>query len=176
MLRFLPVVPAALILVACAGPASPAAPASPAGSHGPGVAAWARLKTMLPGTWTMPTKNGGTFTVTYKLISSGSAIVEHWGKDTEHETETVFYPDHADLLLTHYCAQGNQPRLRVTDMTEDAVVFRFVDVTNREPDQEMLVEQTLRFTSDGGLEDTEVYRATDGSDDTTTYRFTRATL
>ncbi len=117
-----------------------------------------------------------SFTVSYGLISGGSALVEHWGSGTPHETETVFYPDHGDLWLTHYCAQGNQPRLRVThaaDVTGSAIVFRFVDVTNREPGQAMLVEQTLRFTPEGALEDTERYRAADGSDDTTTYRFTR---
>jgi hypothetical protein len=163
-----------LLLVALASTScahvEPAAPSSPAA----GTAAWARLKAALPGTWTLAAnEQAPPFIVSYKLISAGSALVEHWGAGTSHETETVFYPDHADLWLTHYCAQGNQPRLRVTDATADAIVFRFVDVTNREPDQAMLVEQTLRFAPDGSLEDTERYRAADGSDDTTTYRFTR---
>ena len=37
------------------------------------------------------------------------------------ETMTVFHPDHDDLVLTHYCAQGNQPRLRVAELTKGAV-------------------------------------------------------
>ena len=49
----------------------------------------------------------------------------------------------------------------------------FVDVTNRTPDQAMLVERTLRFLPDGTLEDTELYRAPDGSDDRSVYRFSR---
>jgi hypothetical protein len=163
----------ALALASCAH-LEPAPPA-PLAARAAGAAAWAHLKAALPGTWTLSTKGqGAPFIVSYKLISGDSALVEHWGAGTPHETETVFYPDRADLWLTHYCAQGNQPRLRVTEATADAIVFRFVDVTNREPDQAMLVEQTLRFTPDGALEDTERYRAADGSDDTTTYRFTRA--
>jgi hypothetical protein len=120
----------------------------------------------------MPSSKGGAFVVSYTLISGGTVLVEEWGAGTPSETETVFHPDHADLLLTHYCAQGNQPRLRVAEVTGDAIVFRFVDVTNRGPDQSMLVERTLRFAG-GALEDTEVYQAPDGTKETTTNRFTR---
>jgi hypothetical protein len=122
----------------------------------------------------MPAKSGGNFVVSYRLISGGSALVEEWGLGTPHETETVFYPDHSDLLLTHYCAQGNQPRLRAVESSGDAVVFRFVDVTNRSGDQSMLVERALRFAGDS-FDDTEIYKAPDGTSDTTTYRFTRVT-
>jgi hypothetical protein len=59
-------------------------------------------------------------------------------------------------------------------VTADAVVFRIVDVTNRQPDQVMLVEQTVRLTGDDALEDTEVYLSPDGSYDTTTYRLERS--
>jgi hypothetical protein len=53
-----------------------------------------------------------------------------------------------------------------------AVVFRFVDVTNRGPDQSMLIERTLRLAGDS-FDDTEVYQAPDGTKETTTNRFTR---
>ena len=121
----------------------------------------------------MPSKSGAPFVVSYKLISGGSALVEDWGEGSSHETETVFYPDHADVLLTHFCAQGNQPRLRAAAASADSVTFRWVDVTNRAPDQAMLVERTLRFLPDGSLDDTEIYRAPDGSDDRSTYHLSR---
>lgn len=165
---------AALLVLAssaCARVAPAPAPA-PVATTGTGVAAWERLKHALPGSWSMPSSKGGTFVVSYKLISGGTVLVEEWGAGTPSETETVFHPDHAELLLTHYCAQGNQPRLRVAEVTADAVVFRFVDVTNRGPDQSMLVERTLRVAGDS-FEDTEVYRAPDGTKETTTNRFTR---
>jgi hypothetical protein len=163
----------AFAVVLCGACARVPLAAAPLPITGPGAPAWERLRHELPGAWSMPGKNG-PFVVSYKLISGGSALVEEWGAGTPHETETVFYPDHSDLLLTHYCAQGNQPRLRVAEVSGDAVVFRFVDVTNRAPDQSMLVERTLRFAGDS-FDDTEVYRAPDGTNETTTYRFTRLT-
>ena len=50
--------------------------------------------------------------------------------------------------------------------------FRFVDVTDRGPDEAVLVERTLRVGADA-LEDTEVYQAADGAPDRTVYRFVR---
>ena len=159
-----------LALVACVGCSGTIAmPAAPPSGLGP--VAWERLKQSLPGSWSMAGKSG-TFLVSYKLISGQSALVEQWGIGSQSETETVFAPDHAELLLTHYCAQGNQPRLRVTAVSPEAVVFRFVDVTNRTADQDMLVERTLRIAGDS-FDDTEVYRNADGRDASTTYHFIR---
>ena len=157
-----------LLLAACAAAPTRAPVALTAPSVAPG--AWDRLTHALLGTWTMATKSGAPFIVSYKLISNGSALVEDWGVGSSHETESVFHPDHVDIVLTHYCAQGNQPRLRAVRATGDTFVFRVVDVTNRASDQAMLVERTLRF-SPGAFEDTEVYRQPDGKDEVTTYRF-----
>lgn len=63
-------------------------------------------------------------------------------------------------------------RLRAVRATADAFVFRFIDVTNRAPDQAALFERTLRFSA-GMFEDTEVYRLPGGKDEATTYRFVR---
>ena len=166
----------ALLVTAC-GCAPPAAPASPAPlpavPAGTGAAAWARLERALPGAWTMPGKKG-PFTVSYRLISGESTLVETWGVGSGHETMTVFHPDHEDLVLTHYCAQGNQPRLRVASASGDTVVFRFADVTNLLPGKAVLVERTLRLGPDT-FDDTEVYRGADGTPESTTYHFTRVT-
>jgi hypothetical protein len=102
-----------------------------------------------------------------------SALVETWGVGSGRETMTVFHPDHADLVLTHYCAQGNQPRLRAVTASADTVVFRFADATNLSPGQAVLVERTLRFSPDA-FDDTEVYKGADGAPESSTYHFTRA--
>ena len=70
-----------------------------------GVKSWKLLKRVVPGSWSMKTKKG-VFQISYQLISNDSALVENWGVGSPHETETIFFPDHADLLLTHYCARG----------------------------------------------------------------------
>jgi hypothetical protein len=135
--------------------------------------AWDRLRHALAGSWSMTTRSGADFRVVYRVISNDSALVEDWGVGSRHETETVFYADHRDILLTHYCAQGNQPRLRAVRATPDEIEFRFVDVTNKTPDQAMLVARKLRFAG-ATFDDIEIYRQTDGSDETTTYHFVRA--
>ena len=66
--------------------------------------------------------------------------------------------------------QNRMARLK----SDGTIVFHFVDVTNRTPDQAMLVERRLRFASDGAsFDDTEIYRSPDGTADSTTYHFTR---
>jgi hypothetical protein len=161
----------ALLAPACA-PAPAAPPPAAAAPKGTGAAAWDRLKRALPGVWTMPGKTG-PFTVSYKLISGESALVESWGAGGAHETMTVFHPDRDDLVLTHYCAQGNQPRLRAVTASGDTIVFRYADATNLAPGQAVLVERTLRLGADA-FDDTEVYKGPDGAPDATTYHFTRA--
>jgi hypothetical protein len=47
------------------------------------------------------------------------------------ETLTIFHRDGAALLATHSCAQGNQPRLSLTEVrTPGLLVFEFRDATN----------------------------------------------
>jgi hypothetical protein len=165
--KFAAVVVALGLAVGCTSPPAPSQPSPP----NPGRAAWARIQAALPGTWTMPGKKG-PFTVSYKLISGGSTLVETWGVGSGKETMTVFHPNHDELVMTHYCAQGNQPRLRAAS-ADDAIRFRFVDATNIEPSQAVLVERTLRFGADA-FDDTEVYKQPDGTVESTTYHFTRS--
>lgn len=44
---------------------------------------------------------------------------------------TVIHPDGDDLVLTHYCALGNQPQMRApAKETGDTIAFKFVRATN----------------------------------------------
>jgi len=48
------------------------------------------------------------FHMTYDLGSNGSIVTEQFGKEL-----SVFYSDKDKLLMTHFCNQGNQPRLKL---------------------------------------------------------------
>jgi hypothetical protein len=48
------------------------------------------------------------FHVTYDLGSNGSMVTEQFGKEL-----SVFYSDKGNLLMTHFCNRGNQPRLKL---------------------------------------------------------------
>src|SRR5262249_55083058 len=69
----------------------------------------------LAGDWTAKMKHGDAeheSTVSYKVTSGGSAVQETIAAGTDHEMVTMYCQDGDDLVLTHYCMLGNQPRLK----------------------------------------------------------------
>src|SRR5262249_20178600 len=61
----------------------------------------------------------------------GSAVVETIFPGTEHEMVSVIHRDGPDLLLTHYCMLGNQPKMKASGKGENnKVEFKFVSATN----------------------------------------------
>src|SRR5579862_7941604 len=77
-------------------------------------------------------------TVSYKVTSAGSTVVETIGPGTPHEMVTVINKDGDDLSLTHYCAMGNQPHMKAPDKAAgDQVAFKFTHGGNMKSDKEM---------------------------------------
>ena len=76
------------------------------------------------------------------------------------------------LIATHYCAQGNQVRLRVSAVSPGRVAFTYLDATNVDPNQSVMHELVF-VLGPGTLERTEVYQAHDGARDTSVLRFVR---
>ena len=75
----------------------------------------------------------GRSVVTVKTKAAGSAVVHQYAQGTPGEMETVFHMDGDQLLLTHYCALGNQPRMRAEPLQGDVLVFRFAGGANIDP-------------------------------------------
>jgi hypothetical protein len=66
------------------------------------------------------------FHMTYALGSNGSIVTEQFGKEL-----SVFYSDKGDLLMTHFCNRGNQPRLRLkAGGAARRYEFSMFDITN----------------------------------------------
>lgn len=89
--------------------------------------AFDRLKAM-PGTWEGNTPMGPV-QVTFKVTGGGSAVMsEIMGKE---DMISMFHMDGDRLLLTHYCAVGNQPRMQA-NLSPDGktITFSYVDATN----------------------------------------------
>lgn len=77
---------------------------------------------------------------TYHLTAGGSAVQETLFAGTDHEMITLYHMDGDDLVLTHYCVTGNQPRMKAEKQTDRAkLVFRCVGGTNMksENDEDM---------------------------------------
>ncbi|HEV3235678.1 MAG TPA: hypothetical protein VGZ25_01735, partial [Gemmataceae bacterium] len=94
----------------------------------------------LAGEWvsTEKGKDGHDIQVKYKVTAGGSAVVETIFPGSEHEMVTVIHPDGEDLILTHYCALGNQPKMRAKTKGDDKkVAFEFTGATNMKSDKDM---------------------------------------
>jgi len=90
--------------------------------------AFATIKS-LPGTWEGNSPMGPV-QVTFKITGGGSAVMsEIVGKE---DMISMFNLDGANrLLLTHYCAVGNQPRMQAeTSPDGKTITFTYVDATN----------------------------------------------
>jgi hypothetical protein len=107
--------------------------AGPARASQAGSAAMEALKS-LAGTWESADKDGDGApdgTTVYRVSSAGSVVIETMLPGTAHEMTNAFHMDGKDLVFTHYCAMGNQPRLRCEDpQNGNVLVFRFKDGTN----------------------------------------------
>jgi hypothetical protein len=84
-----------------------------------------------------------------RVTAAGSAVQETLFPGSDHEMVTMYHLDGADLVLTHYCILGNQPRLRAEPGTDvSRIVFKFVGATNlKSADDQHMHEATL--TLDG---------------------------
>jgi hypothetical protein len=83
----------------------------------------------LDGSWEGKTPDGQTVEVAYRVTSNGSALMsEIKGKEN---MISMFNLDGDRVLLTHYCAAGNQPRM-VASASPDGktITFDFLDATN----------------------------------------------
>jgi hypothetical protein len=84
-----------------------------------------------------------------RVTSAGSAVQETLFPGSDHEMVTMYHLDGADLVLTHYCSMGNQPRLRA-EPGQDAntIVFKYVSATNLKSDDDHHINGAT-FTLDG---------------------------
>src|SRR5262249_7772350 len=92
-----------------------------------------RLKT-LAGDWQVTAMENGkemSAPLTFRLVSGGSVLESDLAPGMPHEMITMFHHDGGDLLTTHYCLTGNQPRFRATASVDANVIsFEFKDATN----------------------------------------------
>lgn len=166
----------AAVTTAARASASPSCPSAIDASTTPATwaiapDAWPALRDRLVGAWRGTTSGGAAVDVTYRAIAGGSALAETFGSPAR-ATMTLFHPDHGGLVATHYCAQGNQPRLRAIAVERDALRFAQADVTDLDADEAQLVELGLEFGPDG-FDRIEDYRAPDGTIERTRWHFVR---
>jgi hypothetical protein len=110
--------------------------------------AFTAIKNM-PGSWEGKAADGHPLQVTFKVVSGGSAVMSEILGD--HDMISMFHLDGANkLLLTHYCAIGNQPRMQANVSADGkTITFNFVDATNLEgPDAGHMERMILTLLDD----------------------------
>lgn len=68
----------------------------------------------------------------YRITAAGSAVEETIFPGSKMEMISMYHMDKGDLLMTHYCAIGNQPRMKFNPSTSTPteLVFDFDGGTN----------------------------------------------
>ncbi|MEE8153705.1 MAG: hypothetical protein V3T53_01965 [Phycisphaerales bacterium] len=74
--------------------------------------------------------------ISYRITAAGSVVMETMFGGTEHEMITMYHLDGEDLMLTHYCAMRNQPRMKAAPSSDTSeIAFTYLDGTNMVSDQ-----------------------------------------
>ena len=138
-----------LLLVVLASASANTAPISP-------TDAFQMLKS-LAGEWTgtvAEPDSGPPVTVIYRVTAGGSAVEELLFPGTAHEMVTMYHLDAGQVVLTHYCAMGNQPRMALEpDSTAGKLVFHFVSAGNlASPDAVHMHSGTITFMDPDRIE------------------------
>src|SRR5580692_4998847 len=91
----------------------------------------------LAGTWVAADKDGkptDQVVSVIKVTAGGSAVHETLFPGQPHEMVSIYTADGPDLVMTHYCVLGNQPRMKADPKSPaNQIVFRFAGGTNLDP-------------------------------------------
>jgi hypothetical protein len=90
------------------------------------------------------------------MASAGSIVIEELFPGTEHEMMTVYHMDGEDLVATHYCSAGNQPRFKLAESGtgSEGYHFAFTGGSNMAPTDGHIHEGTIRIADADHVEST----------------------
>lgn len=154
-----------ILFSAIALAAAVAAIGAPAAADVDATAVFEQLKT-LEGRWTGTPEGDGEEAEAeaaeireavheFEVSAAGTVVMETMAPGTDHEMINMYHLDGDDLVLTHYCAGGNQPQMRLdrAASTADNLLFEFAGGTNLDPEVDQYIRSAnLRLREDGGLD------------------------
>lgn len=111
--------------------------------------------------------------IVFEPSARGKTIVERWETASGLHSITVYHMDGDALIATHYCPQGNQPRLESRGGESGEIRFTFRDVTDLDSGESHTHELLFTSQADGAIIRTEVYMGEDGLEAPGTYTLTR---
>ncbi|MDA1266133.1 MAG: hypothetical protein O2816_13715 [Planctomycetota bacterium] len=84
----------------------------------------------LEGRWTGEAPDGMQGMSEFSVTSGGSVVRETMMPGTDFEMTNMYALDGNGLVMTHYCAAGNQPHMRATAMDGNRIVFEPIGVSD----------------------------------------------
>ena len=105
----------------------------------PANAGFEKMKKLV-GTWVAADKDGkptDQVVSILKLTAGGSAVHETHFPGQPEEMVSLYTVDGPDLIMTHYCVLGNQPRLKADpESSANQIAFKFAGGGNLDPSKD----------------------------------------
>jgi hypothetical protein len=147
-------------MIALAALALAVAPPTEQPRGGGAAAAFTAMKSLV-GTWRNSDRPDSPLRLRFSLTAGGTVLVEEWRRGTEPHSLTLYHRDGDTLLATHYCPQGNQPRLTLAS-GGTKLRFRYHDATDLGPAESHLHDLAFDLTDPAHPVRSETYRAKAG--------------
>lgn len=112
--------------------------------------------------------------IVFEITARGKTVVERWETANGLHSMTVYHLDGGHVIATHYCPQGNQPRLESMPGEEGRIAFAFRDITGLDEGESHAFTLDWAMRGDGTLVRTEVYRSTEGPGEPGRYTLSKA--
>ncbi|MBS0187474.1 MAG: hypothetical protein JSS51_05360 [Planctomycetes bacterium] len=109
----------------------------------------------LKGTWNIVEADGKVQGQTIFSVGGGGTVREVMFAGGEHEMTNMYHMDGQAIVCTHYCAMGNQPRMKCdsSSVSGDSIRFTLDKVSNlRKPDESCMREMVLTFKDPNTIE------------------------
>src|SRR5262245_5231103 len=129
----------------------------PAGAPAPATHPGLEKLKKLAGTWVAADKDGkptDQVVSVIKVTAAGSAVHETLFPGQAMEMVSVYHLDKGDLVMTHYCALGNQPRMKADPASpSNQIRWQFAGGTNLDPAKDAHMHgATVTFVDDDHIE------------------------
>lgn len=106
----------------------------------------------LAGAWNGKTEGGKSVVVNYEIVSGGSVVMETINYlDNRTVVITMYHMNGKNLMLTHYGASGNQPRMKAGSLGDaNRISFSLMDVTNLSSPKDSYMKKLVLTFKDSG--------------------------
>ena len=128
----------------------------------PAATAFTQLSTLV-GTWRNADQPDSALRIRFTLTAGGTVLVESWERaDGKPHSLTLYHRDGPALIATHYCPQGNQPRLALAGRDPLGLHFTFRDATDLDAGESHQHDLWLDLADPNHPVRTEVYSSAKG--------------